>query len=304
VPARQYQVLGISFVVQVAVGGGAPDHETLSIHLKEAWVSRRLRVRSVLFGLLAGASVIAAAGCFSSPSNPVANVATNASASAEPLAPRVVAQALRLRTVNVKVELQVGGSGGRAELAGPVEYTAGGVNADLTGTITGEAVHLMVLGDTVYVAQLFQLPAGTTWLKMAAGGERASDSSYWVVIDQIVTGLTYVTDEGLLTGLAYNAAPAETIDSVSVRTALAVPERPKLLAKLKAPQQDRLDRIWPAITGARILVAISDDTVPYRLSMTPTGTGYSPTIELTYTGWGTNTATIDAPSGAGVRDYP
>jgi hypothetical protein len=247
---------------------------------------------------------MAVAGCISSPSNPAANITTNASASAEPLAPRVVAQALRLRTVNVKVVLQLGGSGERAELAGPVEYTAGGVNADLTGTIAGNAVHLVVFGDTVYVAKLFRLPAGTTWLKMAAGGERASDSSYWVNIDQIVTGLTYITDENLLTGLAYNAAPAGAVDNVSVRTALAKPERPKLLAKLPAPQQNRLEDIWWDKTGALILVAISDDAVPYRLSMTPSGTGWAPTIELTYTGWDTNDVTIDTPSGPSVRDYP
>lgn len=51
-------------------------------------------------------------------------------------------------------------------------------------------------------------------------------------------------------------------------------------------------------------MAISDDAVPQRLSMTPTGTGYAPTIELTYTVWGTSTATIDAPSGPDVLDYP
>jgi hypothetical protein len=202
------------------------------------------------------------------------------------------------------VGLQVGGSGGRAELSGPVEYTAGGVNADLTGTITGKAVHLIVLGDTVYVSQLFTVPAGTTWLRMAAGGERASDSSNWVVIDQIVTGLTHVTDERLLAGLAYNAAPAETVDGVTIRIAVANPTLEGLFAKLKEPQRHRYDRIWFGVTGARILDAVSDAAVPQRLSLTPTGTGYAPTIELTYTGWGTSTATIDAPTGPDVRDYP
>jgi hypothetical protein len=267
-------------------------------------VSWRLHAKSVLFGLIAGLATISAAGCVSTPSNPATNVTTSASVSAAPLASRVVAQALRLRTVTVKVGLEVGGSGERADLAGPVEYTAGGVNADLTGTIAGNAVHLVVLGGTVYVSQLFQMPAGTTWLKMAAGGERASNSSYWVVIDEIVTGLTYVADESMLTGLAFNAAPAETIDGVSVRTARANPERLDLVAKLKAPQQDRYQSIWQGVTDALILVAISDDTVPHRLSMTPNGSVFSPTIELGYTGWGATTVTIDAPSGTDVRDYP
>ena len=135
-------------------------------------MSRRLLCRSVLIGLLAGPSIVAtAAGCGGDASNPGAGATATSTRSAEPLAPQLVAQVQRLRTATVKVGLEVGGSGGRAELSGQVEYSADGVHADLAGTIEGNPVHLIVLGETVYVSQLFNLPAGA-WLKMAAGGER------------------------------------------------------------------------------------------------------------------------------------
>jgi hypothetical protein len=219
------------------------------------------------------------------------------------LAPRVVAQVRQLRTATARVTLTVGGSGGRAELSGPVEYVDDGVHADLTGTIAGNAVHLVVLGDTVYVSQLFQLPAGG-WLKMDAGGERASESSYWVFIDEIVTALTYVTDGDVLAGLAYNAAPAETLDGVAVRTALGTATRSEMLAKLKPPQLFRYQRLLQQFTGARILVSAGTDAIPRRLVVTFTGTGAYPTVEVDYTGWATTTVAIAAPSGPDVRDYP
>jgi hypothetical protein len=36
----------------------------------------------------------------------------------------------------------------------------------------------------------------------------------------------------------------------------------------------------------------------------PTGEQYAPTIELSYTGWATTTASIAAPSESEVVDYP
>jgi hypothetical protein len=251
-------------------------------------------------GLLVGLSIVATmAGCVSVPPGFVA--ATPAPDSIEP---QVVAQVLRQRTATVKIGLQTYGSGGRAELAGPLEYTAGGVNADLTGTINGNAIHLIVLGDTLYVSQLFQLSAGTTWLKMAAGGERASNSSYWVYIDEIVTGLSYAADETVLAGLAYNAAPVEVVDGVPTRTATATPTSSTMLGKLKPPQLARYEARWQNATGARIFVAVGEDGIPRRLSMTPFGNGYYSTIELDYTKWAATTIAIAAPSGPDVRDYP
>ena len=146
--------------------------------------------------------------------------------------------------------------------------------------------------------------AGTTWLKMAAGGERSSDSSYWVIIDEIVTGLTYATNETVLAGLAYNAAPAETLDGVSVRTAVGNATRSEILARLNPPQLSRYHLLLQDFTGARIIVAVGDDAIPRRMAVTPTGTGYYPTIEMDYTGWATTTVAIAAPSGPDVRDYP
>lgn len=268
-------------------------------------MSRNPLHRSILIGLLVGLPIVATmTGCVRLPSNPAGPADATTSPSAGPLAPRVVTQVLRQRTATVKVGLQVGGSGGRAELSGPVEYTADGVEADLTGTITGNAVHLIILGDTVYVSQLFQLPAGTTWLTMAAGGARASDSLYWGVIDEIVTGLSYATDETVLAGLAYNAAPPENIDGVAVRTAVANATRSEMLAKLKPPQLSRYQSLWQDFTGAQIIMAVGDDAIPRRMSMTPTGSVFYPTIGMDYTYWAATTVAISAPSGPDVHDYP
>lgn len=265
---------------------------------------RSLLPRSVLIGLLVGLSVVVStAGCDRSTSDAASGATGTPTPSAEPLAPHVVAQVRRQRTATVTVGLEVGGSGGRAELSGPVEYAADGVHAHLTGTLEGNAVHLIVLGDTVYVSRLFRLPDGA-WLKMAAGGERASNSYYWVVIDEIVTGLTYVNDETVLAGLAYNAAPAETLDGVSVRTALRNATRSEMLAKLKPPQLSRYQGLLQDFAGARIMVAVDDDAIPRRLVVTFTGDGFYPTIEMDYTRWATTTVAIAAPSGPEVRDYP
>jgi hypothetical protein len=261
--------------------------------------------RCALIGLLASLLIVAStAGCVRSPSLHADRADATAAPLAGPLARYVVTQVLRKRTATVKVGLQVGGSGGRADLSGPVEYTANGVDADLTGTILGNAVHVIVLGDTVYVSQLLQLPAGTTWLKMAAGGARAPDSLYWVVIDEIVTGLSYVTDETVMDGLVYNAAPPENIDGIAVHTAVANATRSEMLAKLKPPQLSRYQSLWKDFTGARIIVGVGDDAIPRRLSVTPVGTVFYPTIELDYTQWAATTAAIAAPSGPDVREYP
>jgi hypothetical protein len=255
--------------------------------------------RSVLIVLLASLSIVATTGCLRSPSLP----GPAETSSAAPLASRVVMQVLRQRTATVKVGVQVGGSGGRAEVSGPVEYTADGVNADLTGTIVGNAVHLIVLRDTVYVSQLFDLPAGT-WLKMATGGARGSNSLYWGVIDEIVTGLSYATDENVLTGLAYNAAPPENIDGVAARTAVANPTRSAILAKLKPAQVARFQDLWQGFIGAEVIMVVGDDAIPRRISLTPTGNVYYPTTEVDYTHWAATAVAIAAPSGPDVRDYP
>jgi len=255
--------------------------------------------RSAVIGLLAGLSVLATlAGCVRVPPGfetpkPVE----------ESIAPKMISEVLRQRTATVKVGLQIGGSGGRAELSGPVEYTADGVNADLTGTIAGNAVHLVVLDDTVYVSGLFQLAPGTTWLKMKAGGDRASNSSYWLNIDEIVTGLTYVTDEAVLAGLAYNAAPSETLDGITVRTAVAQATRADMVGRLPPAQLARYEQSLD-FTGARIMVGVGEDALPRRFVVTPTGTGYYPTMELDHSGWATTKIAITVPSGPEVRDYP
>jgi hypothetical protein len=277
---------------------GSPPWDTRLLVHREVYVFRRL------MGLLVGLSIVGTmAGCVRTPPGFVAATPTPESIAPQ-IAPQVVAQVLRQRTATVKVGLQTGGSGGRAELTGPIEYTASGVNADLTGTINGNAVHLIVLGDTLYVSQLFQLSAGTTWLKMAAGGERASNSSYWVYIDEIVTGLSYVADETMLAGLAYNDAPAEVVDGVSTRTATITATSSAMLDRLKPPQLSRYQALWQNVTGARIFVAVGEDAIPRRLSMTPVGNGYYSTIELNYTKWAATTVAIAAPSGPEVRDYP
>ena len=266
-------------------------------------MARSRRFRLVLVGLLVGLSVLATtAGCGAPDSTPAA--IASPTPSAEPLAPKVVAQVLRQRNATVKVSLQVGGSGGRAELSGPVEYTGDGVRADLTGTVEGDALHLIVLGGTVYVSGLFQLPAGTTWLKMAVGGERDSDSYYWLVIDEILTALTYVTDESLLAGLVYNSAPAENLNGVSVRTAVRDATRSDMVAKLKPAQLSRYEERLNGFTGARIILSVGEDAIPQRLVVTFTGMMAYPTIELNYTNWATTTVAIQAPSGRTVSDYP
>jgi hypothetical protein len=51
-------------------------------------------------------------------------------------------------------------------------------------------------------------------------------------------------------------------------------------------------------------MAVGDDAIRRRLSMTPTGTVFYPTIEMDYANWAATTVVIAAPSGPDVHDYP
>jgi hypothetical protein len=63
-------------------------------------------------------------------------------------------------------------------------------------------------------------PNSLTWISVALGGVRGSDSFYWVILDQIATALTYVADEDMLAGLSWNASPPQVLDGIAVRTAV------------------------------------------------------------------------------------
>lgn len=246
--------------------------------------------------VMAGVLVIAlAAGCGggAGPVPPTPSAPAN-------LAADLAGQVKRLRTATIEVSVERLNGVNGANLTGTVEYSANGVRADLTGTISGKPAHVIVAGDRLYVAQLFQLPSGKAWADVPVGGDRGTFSYYWVTLDQITDALTYVADDSALAGLAFNAAPPGNVDGVSVRTAVVTVPQDRLLSRISAPQLKRYRDFWGAVSGAQFQVSVGGDSIPRRLLMTLTAGQATPSVELHYTGWGSTTVKIDAPSGADV----
>jgi hypothetical protein len=249
----------------------------------------------------AGILVVAfAAGCGGTAASPGPAPASPTSPAVRAnLAAQMVRQVERMRTATVS--MYVGSSGSPNDgmnLVGPVEYTPTGVRADLTGTMLGRPTHVIVVDDMLYVGQFFSLPAGKKWIGVPVGGDRVISYRVWLILDEITTPLTYVTDEALLTGLAFNAAPPMTLDGVSTHAAVVNVPRDRLEKGLTSAQLQRYNNYYGQLTYSTFMIYLGDDSLPRKVIGSPGGAG------LDYTRWGSTSVNIKAPSGPQVLVGP
>ena len=177
------------------------------------------------------------------------------------------------------------------------------------GTIEGNAVHLdRARRHGVLVAAVSDCRCGKMgrpWLKMAAGGERASDS-------QVLGGhrrnrdcadISHRRDIAGRAGLQRRTGrdPGRSLPSVPP---FGPRHAPEMLAKLKASPLSRYQWLLQGLAGARVLVSIGKDAIVRRVVVTFTDPDGYPTIALDYTNWTTTTVAIEAPSGFEVPTTP
>jgi len=218
-------------------------------------------------------------------------------AGAEPTLARTVVDAMKShRTATVTFALQSRNNEGN-KLTGTVEVTATGVNADLTGTIdavydgTQRPVRIRIVDGTMYVADYFKLPAGSTWVVVPLDKElRTQSQRIWALLDQIDGFIGYLANERLLHGLTYNAASTTAPDGAAVRSARATGSAEDLLGTMSPAQRDRL---FDQVTGVQFMIYLDEGNLLHRLVVNWLG---GPTADIALTGW-SRPEPVQAPPG-------
>ncbi len=256
-------------------------------------------VRSTVYTLVALLVGLSASAC--GRAEPAPGAIDPSPAATETLAAHLASNVRDQRTVKVALGVTQLTAGEATSLSGSLEFGAAGVNADLTGTVSGDRLRLLLIGRALYIGDYFSLPVGKTWLRMSVGGPRPNDSFWWTELDQAVASLPYVGDEKTLTGLTYNDAPTQSLDGVVMRGALVTVSRDRLLTDVSEAEQRRYDDYFEQSTGARLQVYVNPDDLPGRLIVTRTGPRAYPTADIRYSDWG-SPVSIAAPSADQVLD--
>ncbi|GAA1783443.1 hypothetical protein GCM10009682_01910 [Luedemannella flava] len=205
---------------------------------------------------------------------------------AEPTLGRTVVDTVKShRTATVTLAMESRNREGN-RLTGTVEFTATGVNADLSGTIdatyqgTQAPARIRLVDGTMYVADYFTLPAGRTWVAIPLHQKLPDAGQWrWALLDQIAGFLGYIADERLMRELTYNPGSTTAPDGVPVRGARAKGSVEDLLATMSQAQQARLR---DSVMGVQFVAYLDEGSLPHRLVASWIN---GPAADIAFTEW-------------------